>query len=89
VTLYAADNFLAQNQDHAASIDASHVTPGADGRWSARVATVRGDAVYWLSSRNARRNFVLMLRVYNPQRDFRASAETLPALTRLSCLGEP
>ena len=88
VTLYADDAFLAQNSDHAASIDASSVRPSADGLWRARVAPVRGDAAYWLSSRAARRNFSLTLRVYNPQRDFRASAETLPALTRLSCAGE-
>lgn len=87
VTLYAKDGFLAQNEDYAASIDASYVSPGADGRWRARIATVRGDAIYWLSSRNARRNFSLTLRVYNPHRDFRPSAEALPTLTRLSCLG--
>lgn len=88
VTLYAEDSFLARNEDHAASIDASHVTPGADGRWRAHIGTVRGDAIYWLSSRNARRDFSLTLRIYNPHRDFRASAETLPTLTRLSCLGD-
>jgi len=88
VTLYAEDSFLAQNEDYAASIDSSHVSPGADGRWRARVATVRGDANYWLSSRNARRDFSLTLRVYNPQRDFRADEITLPTLTRISCLGE-
>lgn len=85
VTLYADDSFLAQNSDHAASIDASHVSVGADRRWRARVAPVRGDAAYWLSSRAARRNFSLTLRVYNPHREFRASAETLPTLTRVSC----
>lgn len=84
VTLYADDNFLAQNTDHAASIDASHIAPGP---WRARVAPVRGDATYWLSSRAARRDFSLTLRVYNPQRDFRASADTLPVLTRVSCAG--
>jgi hypothetical protein len=88
VTLYAADNFLAQNGDHAASIDASHVNVGADRRWRARIAPVRGDATYWLSSREARRNFSLTLRVYNPYRKFRADAETLPMLTRLSCAGD-
>lgn len=88
VTLYADDSFLARNEDHAASIDASHVSPGADGRWRALISTVRGDAIYWLSSRNAGRDFSLTLRVYNPHRDFRASEDTLPTLTRLSCLGE-
>ncbi len=88
VTLYADDSFLAQNEDHAASIDASDVTVGADRRWRARISTVRGDAIYWLSSRNAGRDFSLTLRVYNPQRDFRAAEDTLPTPTRLSCLGE-
>ncbi|MBX9746276.1 MAG: DUF1214 domain-containing protein [Hyphomonadaceae bacterium] len=88
VTLYAEDSFLAQNEDHAASIDASSISLTGDGRWRARIATIRGDAVYWLSSRNARRDFSLTLRIYNPHRDYRPSAETLPTLTRLSCLGE-
>jgi len=87
VTLYADDGFLAQNNDHAHSVDASHVSADQGGLWRVRVAPVRGDAVYWLSSRSAGRDFSLMLRVYNPQRDFRASAETLPELTRLSCAG--
>jgi hypothetical protein len=86
VTLYANDGFLAQNGDHAASIDASELP---DGAWRARIAPVRGDAAYWLSSRAARRNISLTLRVYNPHRGFRASAEMLPALTRLSCAGAP
>lgn len=88
VTLYAEDAFLAQNGDHAASIDASYVRAGSDGFWRARVAPVRGDAAYWLSSREARRDFSLTLRVYNPHRDFRPSADALPVLTRVSCLGD-
>jgi hypothetical protein len=88
VTLYADDGFLVQNNDLAYSIDASRVRSGPGGVWRARIAPVRGDAAYWLSSRGARRDFSLTLRVYNPQRDFRASAETLPVLNRLSCAGE-
>ena len=79
MTLYADDGFLAQNNDNADSIDASRI--GNDGPWRARIAPVRGDAAYWLSSREARRDFSLTLRVYNPQRDFRASEDTLPVLT--------
>lgn len=86
VTLYAGDNFLAQNTDAAHSIDASRV--GNSAPWSARISPVRGDARHWLSSREARRGFIIMLRVYNPQRDFRASAETLPVLTTVSCAGD-
>jgi hypothetical protein len=88
VTLYADDAFLAQNSDHAHSIDASQIQTRPDGVWRARIAPVRGDAANWLSSREARRNFSLTLRVYNPQRDFRASVDALPRLTRLSCAGE-
>ena len=87
VTLYADDNFLAQNTDNAHSIDATRV--GNTRAWSARISPVRGDAVNWLSSREARRGFVIMLRVYNPQRDFRPSAESLPVLTTISCAGDP
>lgn len=86
VTLYADDNYLAQNTDGAHSVDATRV--GNDSPWSARISPVRGDARYWISSREARRNFSLTLRVYNPQRDFRASAEALPQLTTISCAGD-
>lgn len=88
LTLYAQDSFLAQNSDHAHSIDASRVRAGADGSWRARVSPVRGDAVHWISSREARRGFSLTLRVYNPQRDFRPSEAALPTLTTISCAGE-
>lgn len=84
VTLYANDNYLAQNTDSAHSIDASRA--GNDAPWSVRIAPVRGDAAHWISSREARRGFVIMLRVYNPQRDFRPSEASLPVLTTLSCV---
>jgi len=87
VTVYADDNFLVQNTDNAHSIDASRV--GNDRAWTARISPVRGDAAHWLSSREARRGFVIMLRVYNPQRDFHASAQSLPVLSTVSCAGEP
>jgi len=87
VTLYADDGFLARNDDHAASVDASRINVNPDGTWRARIAPVRGDAEYWLSSRDARRDFTLTLRVYNPDRDFEATSDTLPTLTRVSCSG--
>lgn len=83
VTLYAKDGFLVQNTDNAASIDASRV--GNDSAWAARIAPIQGSAAHWLSSRAARQGFSIMLRVYNPQHDFRPSAENLPALTTVSC----
>ena len=87
VTLYADDGFLAQNSDNAASIDASRV--GNSGPWRARIAPVQGNAPFWLSSRSARRSFSLMLRIYNPQDDFRPSEETLPVLSTVSCAEAP
>jgi hypothetical protein len=84
VTLYASDNYLARNSDHAYSIDASRAGPG---RWRARIAPVQGDASFWISSRAAKRGFSLTLRVYNAYDDFTASAEALPKLATLSCAG--
>jgi len=86
VTLYADDNFLVQNTDRAHSVDASRA--GNNAPWAIRVSPVRGDATHWLSSREARRGFIVMLRVYNPQRDFRPSEQSLPQLTTVSCAGE-
>jgi hypothetical protein len=83
VTLYARDGFLLQNTDNAASVDASRV--GNYGSWRTRIAPVQGDAANWLSSRGAQRGFSLMLRVYNPQDNFRPSAESLPVLSTVSC----
>ena len=85
VTLYAADDYLVRNNDYAASVDAASVSALRNGAWRIRIAPVRGDAANWLSSRDARRGFSLMLRVYNPHRDFRAAESALPALTTISC----
>ena len=85
ITLYARDSYLARNDDHAASIDATRVSADDDGSWHARVSSVQGNTVNWLSSRNARRGFSLTLRVYNPQRDFAPSEDSLPNLTTVSC----
>ncbi len=86
VTLYADDNFLVRNTDNAHSMDASRA--GNDTPWRIRISPVRGDAAHWISSREARRDFIVMLRVYNPQRDFRPSEQSLPVLTTISCAGE-
>jgi hypothetical protein len=84
VTLYADDNFLARNNDHAYSVDASRVGEGA---WRARISAVQGDAPFWISSRAAGRGFSLALRVYNPLDDFQPSEASLPALHTVSCAG--
>ncbi|MFT3728789.1 MAG: DUF1214 domain-containing protein [Terricaulis sp.] len=84
VTLYANDNYLARNGDHAYSIDASRV---GDGAWRARIAPVQGEAPLWISSRAAKRGFSLTLRVYNAYNDFTPSAGALPKLRTISCAG--
>lgn len=85
VTIYAADRYLVQNDDHAAAVDATRVRSEPDGGWRVRIAPVRGGAPYWLSSRNARRGFSLTLRIYNPGLEFAPSAETLPQIVTVSC----
>lgn len=88
ITLYAPDNFLARNSDHAASIDATRVQARSDGGWTARISPVRGEAVNWLSSREARKGFSLTLRLYNTPDGFRSRADDLPTLRTLSCPGD-
>ncbi len=85
LTLYADDDFLARNNDHAPSVDATRTLAAADDSWAARVSPVRGESANWISSRAAGRGFLLTLRIYDPRPDFRANAETLPRLTTLSC----
>lgn len=85
VTLYARDGFLVDNNDHAPSVDATRL--GLDQSWSVRIAPVQGNNAHWISSRGAGRGFSLMLRVYNPQRDFTRSAAALPTLNTVSCAG--
>lgn len=88
LTLYARDNFLAQNPDNAHSVDASRVLAAGDGGWRVRVSPVRGDAANWISSRNAGRGFSLTLRVYNAYDEFQPSEHSLPAFVAISCAGE-
>jgi hypothetical protein len=87
VTLYAADDYLVRNDDHAPSVDATRTLAAPGGGWRARISPVRGEAANWLSSRNAGRGYSLTLRVYNPEQRFEPSAESLPQLTTLSCAG--
>jgi hypothetical protein len=82
VTLYADDNYLAQNADDAPSIDATGIPAGA---WEVRIAADGADAPRWISSRGAGRSFSLTLRVYQPSDGFRPSAATLPTIRTLSC----
>jgi len=89
VTLYAPDNYLAQNNDNAASIDSTHVPVDGNGRWGARVSAVRGDAAAWISSRAARRRFTLMLRAYNADSAFPGDGAALPILRTVSCPDAP
>lgn len=85
VTLYAPDNYLAQNNDGAYSIDSTHVQGDANGQWIARISSVRGEAAHWISSRAARRGFSLTLRAYNADDGFPADASVLPSLRTISC----
>jgi len=85
ITLYAPDFFLARNGDHAFSVDATRIDADADGRWRVRISPVQGEAVNWLSSRDARRGFSLMLRLYNLPDGYTLRSADLPVLRTLSC----
>ena len=89
ITLYAADEFLARNDDGAPSIDATGVSRDADGRWRARAAPTRQGAADWLSSRDAGA-FSLAIRLYNPEDAAVADVRNIafPAVRRIGCEGE-
>jgi hypothetical protein len=86
VTVYAPDNYLPQNSDHALSFDATHVHPDASGRWQALAASRPVPGTVWVSTRKAGQ-FDLTLRLYNPtpaaQADF--ASIPLPAVERIAC----
>jgi len=90
LTLYARDNYLPRGGDRAFSIDATRAKPDRSGRWAVRIAAARGDADYWISSRNARAGFALMLRLYQPEQDARLSPRDipLPQMRTISCPGD-
>ena len=90
VTLYAADFYLAQNDDAAHSIDMTRAVIGEDGMWRATIqAGDPGDGSFWVSSRNAGR-FDLIYRLYNASDavlETPQSALIMPNLIPLGCQG--
>tara|TARA_R110002073_G_scaffold8772_2_gene46953 strand:+ start:1562 stop:2173 length:612 start_codon:yes stop_codon:yes gene_type:complete len=90
VTLYAADYYLAQNDDDAHSIDGTRALAGEDGLWRATIqATDPGDGSFWISSRNAGQ-FDLIYRLYNASPAVLETPETAlvtPRIIRLGCTG--
>jgi len=84
VTLYAEDDYLAQNDDDAHSVSAA--TPGitADG-WAATISPDLPDGP-WISTREAGR-FSLTIRLYNPSQRLKAEPDTFefPSVRRTGC----
>lgn len=89
VTLYANDGYLPRNPDRAISFNSTRAEADASLNWAVRIAPIRGDASHWMSSRDARRNFSLQLRLYQPRQDARddPDAITLPSVRTISCPG--
>ena len=86
VTLYAEDDYLAQNDDEAHSVSAA--TPSiVEDDWTATLSPERVDGP-WLSTVASDR-FSLTLRLYNPSDDLRDDPESFdfPEVTRLGCNG--
>ena len=87
LTLYAADDFLAVNGDHAHSVNADGVSAGTDNQWRATIQDeMPGDGSAWISSRNAGL-FSLTYRVYQPSQALQISPSRLvpPRIIRLGC----
>lgn len=87
VTLYADDDYLAQNDDEAHSVSAA--TPGITGDdWTATISPARVEGP-WLSTAASGR-FSLTLRLYNPSDELRDNPESFdfPEVTRLGCEGD-
>lgn len=86
ITLYAPDNFLAQNGQDRPSIDATSIQRDSDGRWTAIIAPDQPANPNWISSRNGS-NFSLSIRLYNPEPTVAEdmSGVDLPTITRVSC----
>ncbi len=87
VTIYAPDHYLPRNNDHAFSIDATRAVRDGAGGWRARLSATRGDAVTWISTREARNGFTLTLRLYQPMQEAREAPARIsfPRLSTLSC----
>jgi hypothetical protein len=91
VTIYAADDFLPQNHDHAQSIDQTRTQLDPGGGWTAAVSLQRpppGGPPNWISTWGAGK-FSLTLRLYNPSP---AAANdphliSFPQITTTSCSG--
>lgn len=85
ISLYRPDGRFAPNLDHASIVTSERA---GEGSWNVRIAPVRGEAPLWLSSRDARRGYSLVLRAYHANRGYRAVETGLPTLTREHCLGD-
>ena len=86
VTLYAEDNYLAQNGEGAPSIDATSVLSDQP-IWSAEVGPQRpATNTSWIASKGAEQ-FTLTLRLYRPTTDVfaKTAAVDLPTITRIDC----
>ena len=85
VTLYAADDYLAVNEDKAASIS-SEIGGLDDSAWTVPIGTEDDLSPPGMSSRNAG-EFSLTLRLYNPDQRAVADASGIPfpKVDRISC----
>lgn len=86
VTVYDESYFLARNTDGAASIDATRVVRGADGRYRVVIGPAPQGYVNWLST-NGAQTFALTIRLYNADPAVQAdpTQAPLPSVVKASC----
>jgi len=90
ITLYADDNYLAQNDDGAHSVDATRVEQAGTDIYRVRIAPNRNGAANWLSS-TASHAPILLFRMYHPDPAYRDDQTRLdlPEVKRIGCEEEP
>jgi hypothetical protein len=86
ITLYADDDFLAQNDDGHPSFDATKI--GQNPTFKVTISQNKPATGDWISNKNSG-NFDLTLRLYNPEPIALEDTDSLnlPTITKISCRG--
>ena len=89
ITLYADDDFLAQNSDEHHSFEATSDFIRSDGTYEIALSAQKAQISSWISSKNAE-SFSLTLRMYNPENSDKEflSKIAYPQIIKTKCRGQ-